>query len=333
MDLPQATLQAALDNKTKPPGSLGDLESLALRIGQLQQTCQPSMDRCELIIFAADHGIAASGVSQYPQEVTRQMVQNFLSGGAAANVMARSLDVEVQIVDAGVAADPITNPNLLDRKIARGTRNLIDEPAMTKDQFEAALAAGRELGQKPGLDAFCFGEMGIANTSSATLLFHKIIGLSIETLAGRGTGLDDAGLARKRTLLERASARVSRALAAEEVMQEYGGFEIAMMCGAMLGAARSGRIVIVDGFIATAAALVATRLEPVSREAMVFAHQSAEKGHALALRSLNAQPLFDFKMRLGEGTGALLAWPIVKCAAAVIRDMASFESAGISGPA
>lgn len=333
MGLSQQTLQAVLDNKTKPPGSLGRLESLAIQIGRLQQSYEPSMKNCQLIIFAADHGVASAGVSQYPQEVTQQMMHNFLAGGAAANVMARMLDVTVQIIDAGVAAESFENANLLDRKIARGTRNFIEEPAMTEDQYTRSLAAGRALVEQASFDAFCFGEMGIANTSSATMLYHRILGLSVDTLAGRGTGLDDAGLRRKRDLLKRASNRVPQHLTPAQAMREFGGFEIAMMCGAMLGAAARGSVVIVDGFIATAAALVATRLEPASRDAMVFAHRSAEKGHAAALKALDAQPLLDLDMRLGEGTGALLAWPMVKCAAAILRDMASFDSAGISGPA
>lgn len=328
----QNTLQAVLDNKTKPPGSLGRLESLAIQIGRLTQSHTPRMDRCKLIIFAADHGVALSGVSQYPQEVTQQMMHNFLAEGAAANVMARSLGVAVQIVDAGVAGAPVVSPKLLNRKVAPGTKNFIDEPAMSEDQYTTSLAAGRALGEQASVDAFCFGEMGIANTSSATMLYHKILGLSVETLAGRGTGLDDAGLDHKRMQLVRASSRTPQSLTPARAMQEYGGFEIAMMCGAMLGAASRGRLVIVDGFIATAAALVAMRLEPESRRAMVFAHRSAEKGHTAVLNTLEVQPLLDLDMRLGEGTGALLAWPIVKSAAAILRDMASFDSAGISGP-
>ena len=329
-------IRRALDTKTKPPGSLGELEALAARIARIQGALAPSLRRCRLTLFAADHGVAAEGVSAYPQAVTRQMVANFLAGGAAANVFARANGVDLSVVDAGVAGDPLDAPGLLARRIAPGTRNFALEPAMTRGQYEASLRAGAELGAGAGAAAgyqgAAFGEMGIANTSSAALIAHKLTGAPLDALTGRGTGLDDGGLARKHRVLARAAARTAGRLDPHEALTEYGGFEIAMMAGAMIGAARAGAVVIVDGFIATAAALAADRLAPSLRDYLVFAHRSAEPGHQVMLDVLGARPLLDLGLRLGEGTGALLAWPILRSAAAMLSDMASFESAGVSGP-
>ena len=357
-------IRRAIDAKTKPPGSLGVVETLAARIARIQGTLAPRLRRCRLTLFAADHGIACEGVSAYPQAVTRQMVANFLAGGAAASVFARTNAVELQVVDAGVAGDPLDAPGLVSRRIAPGTRNFAVEPAMTREQYDTALRAGAELGAKAGgrnttdtqgdtigeseahaeangragtgdgtgIDAAAFGEMGIANTSSATLLTHKLTGAPLDALTGRGTGLDDDGLARKLQVLERAAARTPARLEPGDALREYGGFEIVMMAGAMIGAARADAVVIVDGFIASAAALAANGLAPALRDYLVFAHRSAEPGHEAVLDALGASPLLDLGMRLGEGTGALLAWPILRSAAAMLSDMASFESAGVSGP-
>ena len=327
-------IRLAIDAKTKPPGSLGRIEALAARIARVQGTLAPRLCRCRLTLFAGDHGIASEGVSAYPQAVTRQMVANFLAGGAAANVFARANGVEIAVVDAGVAGDPLDAPGLVSRRVAPGTRNFAFEPAMTREQYEEALRAGIELAADRGaaVDAAAFGEMGIANTSSATLIAHKLTGASLDALTGRGTGLDDDGLARKRRVLASAAARTAGRLDAGDALREYGGFEIAMMAGAMIGAARAGAVVIVDGFIASAAALAADALAPALRDYLVFAHRSAEPGHDAVLDALGASPLLDLGMRLGEGTGALLAWPILRSAAAMLSEMASFESAGVSGP-
>ena len=372
-DLDEA-IRLAIDAKTKPPGSLGRVEALAARIARIQGTLTPRLRRCRLTLFAGDHGVANEGVSAYPQAVTRQMVANFLAGGAAANVFARANGVEIAVVDAGVADDPLDAPGLVSRRIAPGTRNFAVEPAMTCEQYEAALHAGAELGaranariaaktgdgtigeaeaqaearagartgdgdgardesgDRAGVDAAAFGEMGIANTSSATLIAHKLTGAPLDALTGRGTGLDDDGLAHKLQVLMRAADRTADRLPPDEALREYGGFEIAMMAGAMIGAARAGAVVIVDGFIASAAALAADALAPALRDYLVFAHRSAEPGHEVVLDALGASPLLDLGMRLGEGTGALLAWPILRSAAAMLSDMASFESAGVSGP-
>ncbi|MEM8740831.1 MAG: nicotinate-nucleotide--dimethylbenzimidazole phosphoribosyltransferase [Pseudomonadota bacterium] len=337
MDMTEAALADALrrkiDSKTKPLGALGRIEALALQIGLVTGSLAPDMARCRLTIFAADHGVAAAGVSAYPQAVTRQMVLNFLAGGAAANVFARSTGAEIAVVDAGVAGPPLEMDGLIDRRIAPGTADFTAGPAMTAVQRDRALALGREIGAEPGCDAAAFGEMGIANTSAATLLAHKLIGQPLAALVGPGTGLDAQGLVAKRDVLGRAAARTPDRLDPLEALAEYGGFEIAMMAGAMQGAAETGRLVLVDGFIAGAAALVAAAETPAARHAMVFAHRSAEPGHAAVLDALQAEPLLDLGLRLGEGTGALLAWPLVRAAADMLRDMASFADAGVSGPA
>ncbi|MEM9055815.1 MAG: nicotinate-nucleotide--dimethylbenzimidazole phosphoribosyltransferase, partial [Pseudomonadota bacterium] len=285
-----------------------------------------------LLIFAGDHGMAEAGVSAYPQAVTRQMVLNFLSGGAAANVFAASVGASVHVIDAGVAGDKIDHASLINRRIANGTNNAIEGAAITRDQLDRALKTGMDIADAMDTDVICFGEMGIGNTSSASLVSAKLLGRSVGDLTGRGTGLDDEALQHKRTLLEKAAARTVGKLNAHAALNEYGGFEIAMMAGAMIGAAKAKRVVIVDGFIATAAALCARDIAPECETAFVFAHKSAESGHAIVLEALNAKPLLDLNMRLGEGTGALLAFPLVKAAAAMLRDMASFESANVSGP-
>ena len=326
-------IKRAIDTKTKPQGSLGRIEELAFQIAALQGTLTPQMKTCQLTIFAGDHGMATAGVSAFPQEVTRQMVFNFLEGGAAANVFANTLDVDVQVVDAGVAGEPINDEALIARRIGAGTANAIVEPAMTTAQRDAALAAGRDIGAGEITDAVCYGEMGIGNTSSASLIAHKILGLPLASLIGRGTGVDDETFARKHALLEKAAGRTANTLSAEDALAQYGGFEITMMAGAMLGAASIGRLVIVDGFIAMAAALAAQRIDHSIAANLVYGHRSKEVGHALILKALDAEPLLDLQMRLGEGTGALLAWPLVKAAAAMLNDMATFDGAHISGPA
>ena len=331
-DLSDDEIRAAIDIKAKPLGSLGRIETLAAHIARIQGTLAPRAETCALTIFAGDHGMATAGVSAFPQAATRQVVMTFLDGDAAATIFARALGAEVQVVDAGVAGDPIDHPALLDRRIGAGTQNAIEEPAMTADQRAAALEAGEALGRDAAAPVVCLGEMGIGNTSSASLLAAKLTGQPVAMLAGRGTGLDDDGLARKTSLLEQAAGRTPDALPAERALTEYGGFEIAMMTGAMIGAAAARKIVIVDGFIAGAAALCARDLAPGCEANFVYAHRSAEAGHRRMLDALGADPLLALDMRLGEGTGALLAWPLVKAAAAMLREMATFDSARVSGP-
>lgn len=329
----ETRLRAAIDSKTKPVGSLGRIETLAAQIARVQGTLKPQAETCAHTIFAGDHGMADAGVSAFPKAVTRQMVLNFLTDGAASNVFAKSVGASVQVVDAGVAGEPMNHAGLLNRRVAAGTANAIDQAAMTSNQLDEALQAGRQIGGELRADIACFGEMGIGNTSSATLLAAKLLGRSIADLTGRGTGLDDQGLARKITLLETAAKRTPDKLDAHAALQEYGGFEIAMMVGAMIGAADARRVVIVDGFIATAAALCAREIDPKCEANFVYAHCSAEAGHRLVLDALGAEPLLNLDLRLGEGTGGLLAFPLLKAAAAMLRDMASFESAQVSGPA
>ena len=321
----------AIDSKTKPVGALGRLEALAAQIALVQGTLEPTAERCMLTVFAADHGIAEAGVSAYPQEVTRQMLLNFLSGGAAANVLARTLGVEFVLVDAGVKGPAIEHPKLTSRHIADGTRNAAEGPAMTTSECQAALRAGRSIGGAGDHEVACFGEMGIGNTSSASLVAAKLLDLPVGELIGRGTGLDDTGLDRKRRVLEAAAARTPNKLEPTEALRQYGGFESVMLTGAMMCAAEAGKLVLVDGFIATVSALAAVQMTPEIRRHLVFAHRSAEPGHGVVLERIGADPLLDLNMRLGEGTGALLAWPLVRAAAAMLRDMASFASAGVSG--
>ncbi|MBT4159663.1 MAG: nicotinate-nucleotide--dimethylbenzimidazole phosphoribosyltransferase [Gammaproteobacteria bacterium] len=326
-------LQRHIDSKTKPLGALGRVEDIGAQLGRIQRTLNPRVEHCSLLLFAGDHGVTQAGVSAFPAEVTRQMVLNFLAEGAAACVFAKTNDVELVVIDTGVAGAPIEDGRLVSLRIAAGTSNFIIEPAMTQDQMVQAVNNGVTLGQQTQGDAIAFGEMGIGNTSSAAMIVHKLIGRPLKDLVGRGTGLDDAGLDRKLRSLIQASGRTAHDLSAEQVLREYGGFEIATMVGAMLGAAATDRILIVDGYIATAAALLAVRLAPEIRGYMIFSHRSAEHGHTEMLKALAADGVLDLDLRLGEGTGALLVWPIIQCAGAMMSSMASFDSADVdSGP-
>ena len=330
-------LQHKIDNKTKPLGALGQLESMALQLGLIQRSETLAFEAPQLLVFAADHGVASEGVSAFPQAVTLQMVANMLAGGAAINVLARQHGFALQVVDAGVASDlpndMLSHPQLIKRKIAHGTHNLAQGPAMTAHQLHAALQAGSDvLASLPG-NVVAFGEMGIANTSPAALLLHRLAGVSLIDATGRGTGLTDPQLAHKQTVLTKAAALHANATLPLDAMAALGGFEIAMMTGAMLQAAFERRVILVDGFIAGSAALCACALAPAAKDYLVFCHRSAEHGHRLLLDYLQARPLLDLGLRLGEGTGALLAWPLVQSAALLLNEMASFESAGVSGKA
>jgi len=327
-------LQARIDAKTKPLGALGRLEALALQIGLVQQRLDPELGEPHLLVCAGDHGAARAGISAYPQEVTWQMVENFLAGGAAINVFARQMGMGLTVVDAGVAHEFGNRPGLVDAKIAAGTANYLEAPAMTPGERDAALARGRALAHalaERGCKVLGFGEMGIGNTASASLLTHCLIDAPLDRLVGRGTGLTDAGLAKKRDLLALALARGGRPADPLAALAEYGGFEIAMLAGAMLGAAERRMLLLIDGFIVTAAVLVAHALAPAILPYCVFAHRSQEPGHALQLAQLGGEPLLSLDLRLGEGTGAALAWPLVQAAANFLNEMASFESAGVSG--
>lgn len=327
----QERLQHRIDTKTKPLGALGQLEALALQLGLIQRSESIAFTSPQMVVFAADHGIAAEGVSAFPQAVTVQMVGNMLAGGAAINVFARQHGFALHVVDAGVAAEFEDHPQLIRHKIAHGTQNSCEGPAMSLAQVEQALQAGMTVMRGLPGNVVAFGEMGIANTSAAALLLARLAGLPLDDVVGRGTGLDDTQLAHKQSVLARALAKHAGVKDTLPVLAALGGFEIAMMSGAMLQAASERRVVLVDGFIAGTAALVACAMAPQTRDYLVFCHRSAETGHRLLLAHLQATPLLDLDMRLGEGTGALLAWPLLQSAALFLAEMASFESAGVSG--
>lgn len=327
MRITEAVVRAHLDAQARPPGSLGRLEDLAVRLALIRQTMTPRADRAILLLFAGDHGLTEDGVSRYPADVTRAMVATLLAGKAAANAFARSVGAGVVVVDAGVNADLPPHPGLVAAKVRKGARNATREPAMTVDELELALARGREqaiAAVERGADILAIGEMGIGNSASAALLMHRLAETPLADCIGAGAGHDAEGLARKAAVLARAAAR-SDATEPFEVLRQFGGLEIAMMAGAIHGAAGRSIPVIVDGFICTAAALAAIRLRPDARAACLFAHRSAEAGHGRLLEVLGVRPLLDLDLRLGEGTGALLAVPLARAAAALLADVARLE--------
>ena len=339
--LPNQTLRSALldkiNQKTKPLGSLGALEALALQIGLIQQSISPQLSSPTMLVFAGDHGIVASGVSPYSQAVTAQMVFNFLQGGAAINVFSRQNNMQLRVVDAGVNHDFQVHPDLIDAKVGSGTKNFLYEPAMSLPQCEQAMLAGFELAENEaasGCNVFGFGEMGIGNTSSASCLMSVYCDLPLAECVGRGTGLDDAGVDQKKAVLQQALDRhqlnQSKLL---QVLATFGGFEIAMMAGAMLGAAEQKAVLLIDGFIASTALLAAYKMQPEILQYCVFTHCSGEAGHRKLLEYLGVTPLLDMGLRLGEGTGAALAYPLVRAATGFLNEMASFETAGVSARA
>jgi nicotinate-nucleotide--dimethylbenzimidazole phosphoribosyltransferase len=336
-----ARLQQAWNQKTKPPGSLGVLEALGQQLGLIQQTLQPQLTQPQLLVFAGDHGLAAQGVSAYPSDVTWQMVENFLAGGAAVSVLARQHGLALQVVDAGVAHEFTPRPGLINRKVALGTQDASTGLAMLDAQCHQALKDGCDVVSSLPGNAVLLGEMGIGNTSSAALLMSRLTGEPLAACIGRGTGLDDAGLLRKQQVLKAVLQRHADATEPLQALAAFGGFEIAMMVGACLQAASERRVVVVDGFIAGAAVLVAAKLCPAVLGYCVFAHRSAEQGHRLMLDHLarstasawalsRVGPLLNLGLRLGEGSGAALAWPLIQSAVGLLGEMASFESAGVS---
>ncbi len=330
----RARLQHRIDHKTKPLGALGRIEALALQIGLILRSEQPVLKQPQMVVFAGDHGIAAHGVSAYPSDVTWQMVENFLAGGAAISVLARQHGLALTVVDAGVRHDFAPRAGLLNRKIAPGTVDALTGPAMTEAQCEQAVRAGREVVRELPGNALLLGEMGIGNTSSAALLLARLTGEPIERCIGRGTGLDDIGLARKLSVLVGVLAAHPGVEAPLQTLATFGGFEIAMLVGAVLQAVEEHRVVVVDGFITGAAVLVAQQLAEADGgsvvEGCVFAHRSDEAGHALMLHALGVEPLLDLGLRLGEGSGAALAWPLIESASRLLCEMASFASAGVA---
>lgn len=332
----EAELKQKIDQKTKPVGSLGLLELLALRIGLVQRTLTPVLRKPSIAVFAGDHGATEEGISAYPSEVTAQMVQNFLAGGAAINVFARLHDINLLIVDAGVGYDFEGHPELIHAKVAPGTRNYLHEPAMTYAQCEQAVQSGAAVVSqlhRDGCNIIGFGEMGIGNTASAALLMSVFCSLPLERCVGAGTGLDEDGIERKLAILKRARQRATFVNANNEPLQalsEFGGFEIAMICGGMLRAAELDMLILVDGFVATSALLAAKAINRHVMDYCISSHRSGEAGHTPMLKQLGAMPLLNLEMRLGEGTGAALAFPLAQAAVAFLNEMASFEEAGVS---
>ena len=329
-------LQQIVDQKTKPLGALGRLETLAVQLGLIQDTTTPQITQPQIRVFAADHGLTKHGTSAYPSAVTAQMVYNFLQGGAAINVLARQHDIELKVVDAGVDADFANSPfkdhaQLLDYKVRHGSRDALSEPAMTAEECLAALENGMKVVENSVGNLLVVGEMGIGNTSAASLLLARLGDIPLDECIGRGTGLDDAGLKHKASILTQVLARHSEAQTPFDILAALGGLEIAMMAGALMQAASERRILLIDGFIASSALLAAERLAPGVAQYAVFAHHSVEPGHTHLLKLLNAEPLLNMGMRLGEGSGAALAYPLLQSACAIINEMASFNDAGISG--
>ncbi len=338
-NIPQVDQQLAsaiahkIDMKTKPVGALGMLEAMASKVALLQQSLSPELRQPHIIIFAGDHGVAQQGVSCYPQEVTHQMVLNFLRGGAAINVLARQQGIALKIVDAGVNHDFTITEGLIDKKVNMGTRNFLLEKAMTEDELSMALAHGAAVVDdvaRSGCNVVGFGEMGIGNTSGAALIMHKLTAVPLPDCVGRGTGLDDAGLQRKIEVLTQASARHHTGNNPLSVLQCFGGYEIAQICGGMLRAAERGMLILLDGFIATSAYLVASALYPFIADYTILCHQSAEKGHSMMAKHIKLAPVLQLNLRLGEGTGCAIAYPVIASAVAFFNEMASFDEAEVS---
>ncbi len=327
--------QARLDNLTKPQGSLGRLEELARHVAGASRKWPPDVSRKSIVVMAGDHGVAVEGVSAFPQEVTAQMVCNFLRGGAGINVLAEAVGARVTVVDMGVAADLGEHPGLLSKKIAPGTGNIAAGPAMSREQALECLRAGAEvIGSlaDDGLDLVGIGDMGIANTTPSSAITAVITGREPAEVTGRGTGIDEATFAAKVRVIERAiEVNKPDPDDALDVLAKVGGFEIGGLAGVVLAAAARGVPVVIDGFISTAAALLAAGLEPRARDYMIAAHRSVEQGHRAALEKLGLRPLLDLELRLGEGTGGALAMGLVEAGVRIINRMATFGEAGVAG--
>ncbi|GHC28786.1 nicotinate-nucleotide--dimethylbenzimidazole phosphoribosyltransferase [Aidingimonas halophila] len=328
-----------LDNLTKPPGSLGRLERLAIDLAAIQGEALPRVTPPKILVFAADHGVAVEGVSAFPQSVTAQMVANFVTGGAAVNVFARQHGAGLEVIDVGVATplspELIGHPQLVDDKVRPGTANMVKTDAMSPEETEQAIGVGFRAAEQAvasGYRSLIVGEMGIANTTASSALLAVLHDVSLESVVGIGTGIDDTCLAHKRSVIRRAiDARCVDSSDPLGALVALGGLEIAAMVGAFLGGAAHRLPLLVDGFIATVAALVACRLCPSLRDYLIFGHHSSEPGHGAALAALNAHPLLDLEMRLGEGSGAALAFPLLDSACRMLSEMATFSDAGIDG--
>lgn len=326
-------LQYKIDFKTKPIGSLGVLEKLAVKIGCIQNTLSPELKQPTIMVFAADHGIALDGVSPYPQDVTWQMVANFINGGAAINVFSRQNGIDIRIIDAGVNFDFDKGSGVINAKVDYGTKSYLHESAMTDEQFDTAMKRGADLCEKihrEGSNIVGFGEMGIGNTSSASVLLHLLANVDLKECVGRGTGWNDEGLIRKYEILKKAVNNYTGDDSVKRILTYFGGFEIVMIVGAILKAAELKMIIMADGFIISSALLAASKFNADVLEYCIFTHKSNENGHKHMLEYLNAEPILDLGMRLGEGTGAAVAYPIIESAVNFLNQMASFEDAGVS---
>jgi len=336
--LDEAAMQTARgrqDQLTKPRGSLGRLEEISIQVAGITGDPTPRLFNKVVLVMAGDHGVVEEGVSAYPADVTAQMVLNFLRGGAAINALARQAGARVTVVDMGVASDLAPAAGLVIRKIGGGTRNLARGPAMSRAQAVDSILAGAEVAGaeiENGADILATGDMGIGNTTAAAAIGAALTGRPAEELAGRGTGVDEAGLKRKISAIRR-GLELNRPEAGDglDVLSKVGGFEIGGLAGVILAAAAHRKPVIIDGFISTAAAMIAVTLAPAARDYLIAAHVSAEGGHRLMLEWLRLRPLLDLEMRLGEGTGAVLAMQLVDAACRALTDMATFEEAGVSG--
>lgn len=326
-------LQEKIDSKTKPVGSLGTLETLAFQMAAVFETLNPKIIKPNIVVFAADHGIANHGVSDYPQDVTRQMVNNFLEGGAAINAFCKQNNIQLSIVDSGVNYDFPTNAKLVDAKIAKGTQSFLHVPAMSETELQLCFEKGKAIVDdiaKTGSNCIGFGEMGIGNTSTASVLMSLLTGFSIEECVGKGTGINDQKLLNKQNILKKALENYSGQAELKQLIAHFGGFEIIQMAGGMLTAFENKMLILVDGFICSAAYLIAFKINPDIKKNAIFCHCSAEKAHQKLLNYLDAKPILNLDLRLGEGTGCAVAFPILKSAEAFLNEMASFESAGVS---
>lgn len=328
-----AALQDKIDNLTKPKGSLGRLEALAVQIGTIQQTLSPELNRPQNIVFAADHGIVVEGVSFSAPEVTAQQIYNFLKGGAGINMFARQHNFGLKVVDCGVNADFGNLPGLIDRKIRKSTSNYLHEPAMTGAEFEQAIAIGAEtvdLVRSEGSNIVSFGELGMANTSASSIWMSSFTGIPLKECVGAGSGLNTQGIQHKYNVLRQAMENYRGDGTTADILRWFGGFEMVAAAGGMLRAAEQGMVIIIDGFIMTNCVLAASRLYPAVLEYCIFGHQGDEAGHKLILDYLHAQPLLNLGLRLGEGTGAICAYPIIESAIRMINEMSSFQQAAVT---
>lgn len=326
-------LQHKIDNKTKPLGALGKLENLAIKIGTIQNTLSPKLEKPTILVFAADHGLADAGVSVYPKDVSWQMVMNFLSGGAAINVFCRQHNLNLKVIDAGVDHDFQPHEKLFVAKIKKSTANILTSPAMTEEDCKLSMQKGAEIvtmENLTGCNIIGFGEMGIGNTSAAALLMHKFTQIPLKKCIGRGTGHDDDGLKKKYEILKKASDLYPKKKSPIEILSAFGGFEIAMIAGAIIEAYKRNMIILIDGFIVTSALIAAYAINKNVLENCIFCHVSNESGHQGMLNFLGVSALLNLEMRLGEGTGAAVAFPIIDSAVRFLNEMSSFESAGVS---